>query len=158
MRDDPVLDRTYQELDADFNWADRWKYFDGSPDNFNMAHECLLRYLSRTPDRIGARIFHENGDLEEFTFAELASAAEGLRVLLDDLEVPAGASVGVAMDPSLAYLGAIFGILLGGRIAVPGIQILLPSALHARFAEAEAAAALIETTAQLPPDAADGYA
>ena len=158
MRDDPVLDRTYQDLDANFSWADRWQYFDGSPDNFNMAHECLLRYLSDAADRTGARIFHENGDLEEFTFAELASAAEGIRVLLDDLAVPAGASVGLAMDPGLAYLGAIFGILLGGRIAVPGSQILLPSALHGRFAEAEVEAVLIETTAQLPPDSADSYA
>jgi acetyl-CoA synthetase len=157
MISDPVLDRSYAEFERSFEWGDRWTYFDGTRERFNIAHECLLRHLDSDADRVGARVFHEDGTLDEYTFTEVAEAAQGVRALLDELAVPPNAGVGLAVVPGLVYLGAIFGILLGGWVVVPGSQIMQPSALHSRFSDAGVAVAIVEVTSQLPAVAASEY-
>jgi acetyl-CoA synthetase len=38
---------TYEEARKNFMWDQPWKLFDGTPDNFNMGHECVDRHVDK---------------------------------------------------------------------------------------------------------------
>jgi len=43
-----ILDyKSYDEAREKFSWKEVWDLFDGNPDNFNLAHECIDRHVGK---------------------------------------------------------------------------------------------------------------
>ena len=36
---------SYEEARKNFTWDQTWEVFDGTPENFNMGHECIDRHV-----------------------------------------------------------------------------------------------------------------
>jgi hypothetical protein len=36
---------TYEEAREKFAWNQTWELFDGTPENFNLGHECVDRHI-----------------------------------------------------------------------------------------------------------------
>ena len=66
-----ILDyKTYQEAKEKFKWSGVWNMFDGTRDNFNIAHECIDRHVGKGT---AARIKFSDGHTEEYSFDEICS-------------------------------------------------------------------------------------
>ena len=59
------------EARAAFSWDRLWDLFDGTPENFNVAHECIDRH---PPDRLAVRVKVADGR-SEFAGGPLVSSS-----------------------------------------------------------------------------------
>ena len=128
---------TFAAAKARFTWADRWRLFDGGPDRFNLAHECLLRHVAAGRGKSpAARIVMPDGGIECAGFADLASDALRMAAHLRDRGIGAGDAVVMHLDPSLDYLRLLMGGLAAGAVMVPCSRLLGADAMALRIADA----------------------
>lgn len=107
---------SYEEALASFSWDRLWTLFDGTPECFNLAVECLDRHVAR-----GTAIdvkFHD-GHIESYSFAELAASTGRFAHWLAAQGVQSGELVAVMLEPGRAFYTALFGAIKRGAIAVP---------------------------------------
>ena len=107
---------SYDEALASFSWDRLWTLFEGTPERFNLAVECLDRHAAR-----GTAIdvkFHD-GHVEHFGFSELATSTARFAHWLVARGVEPGERVAVMLEPGRAFYTGLFGAIKRGAIAVP---------------------------------------
>jgi len=125
-----ILDvQRYPEACQTFRWSDLWDLFEGDPERLNLAHECVDRWVGRGP---ALRLKHADGRTEERSFEALADWSSRFANFLEADGVAKGDRVAVMLDPSLAFYGAVFGILKRGAVAVPLFTLLGPDGVRLR--------------------------
>lgn len=128
---------TFAEAKVRFTWQDRWRLFDGRAEDFNLAHECLLRHVrAGRASNPAARIVMPDGTIASLSFAELAADALRMAVHLRDRGVGRGDAIVMHLDPSLDYLRLLMGGLAAGAVMVPCSRLLGADAMELRIADA----------------------
>jgi acetyl-CoA synthetase len=122
--------RTYPEAVQTFQWSSLWDFVDGDRTRLNLGHECVDRWIDRGT---ALRLQFADGHREEWTFRDLAAWSSRFAHLLERLGVGRGERVGLLLDPSLAFYGALFGTLKRGAVAVPLFTLFGPDALAPRL-------------------------
>jgi acetyl-CoA synthetase len=126
-----ILDwATYEEARREFSWRAVWDVFDGSRDEFNIAHECIDRHVDKGT---GLRIKFADGETREYGFEELAKLSNRFANALAREGIGKGDRVAIMLDPSLEYYVALFGVLKRGAIAVPFYPQFGPEAVDFRL-------------------------
>lgn len=120
--------------DAQKHWSTEklWELVDGTPDSFNIAHECIDRHAT-DEKRIAITIAHATGDDETLTFMDLSKASAQFANYLCEQGVVAGDRVAIMLEPSRAFYVALFGVMKMGAIAVPLFTLFGPEALSLRL-------------------------
>lgn len=126
---------TYEEARKGFKWSDAWDVFDGNPEHFNMAHECIDRHKDKGT---AIRIRFEDGHSEKYTFAEISKLSSQFANLLESLGVVKGDRVAIMLDPCLEFYVCLFGTMKKGAIVVPCFQLFGPEALEHRIKDSQA--------------------
>lgn len=121
---------TYEEAVERFDWDDRWEMFDGTRENFNIAHECIDRH---NDDATAVRLQHEEGARDTYTFGELRRESAQFANALEASGVDEGDRVAVMLDPSLELYVAMFGILKRGAVMVQLSPMFGPDAINYRI-------------------------
>ena len=110
---------------------DLWSHFDGCPDRFNIAHECLDRHYARG---VAICLQHRDGRSESLRFDELADdSARFAHWLIGQGQVQ-GDQVAILASPSRAFYVALFGALRAGLTVWPVSPGIGPEALTALWA------------------------
>jgi acetyl-CoA synthetase len=136
--------KTYEEAKEKFTIEQIWELFDGTPERFNLGHECVDRHRGKG---IGVRIQFDDGHREEYTFDELSRRTAQFAHVLESLGVAKGDRVAVMIDPSLDFYVCLYGILKRGAIFVPCFTAFGPEALEWRMKDS--GAKLLVTTPKL---------
>src|SRR2546422_223519 len=89
----------------------------------------IYRWVGRGP---ALRLKHADGRTEERSFEALADWSSRFANFLEADGVAKGDRVAVMLDPSLAFYGAVFGILKRGAVAVPLFTLLGPDGVRLR--------------------------
>jgi len=126
--------KTYEEAKKHFNWKERWDVFDGTKDNFNVAHECIDRHPA---DEIALRIKFDDRRTERYTFGELSRLTSKFANMLEKSGVKKGDRVAVLLFPSLEFYVSMFGIFKRGAVFVPCFPLFGPDAINYRLEKAE---------------------
>ncbi|MBI4637558.1 MAG: AMP-binding protein [Candidatus Rokubacteria bacterium] len=125
-----ILDlRSYPEALRAFRWGDLWELFDGDRGHLNIAHECVDRHAGAAT---ALRLKFADGHREEYTFADLSRWSGHFASFLETEGVARGDRVGIMLEPSLAFYGALFGTLKRGAVAVPLFTLFGPEGLALR--------------------------
>lgn len=124
---------SYAFAQASFSPQRLWEFFDGTPDAFNIAHECIDRHAEG--DRPAVRIAHADGRDETVTFREISLASSRFAHWLEANGVEPGDRVAVMLDPSPAFYAAIFGAMKRGAIAVPLFTLFGPEGVRLRVGD-----------------------
>jgi acetyl-CoA synthetase len=109
---------TYNDAQRNFSSDKLWDLFDGTREDFNLAHECIDRHAV-DPQRVAIRIVHPDGNDEILTFREISDASSQFANWLAAKGFVAGERVAIMLEPSLSFYAAIFGAIKFGAIAVP---------------------------------------
>ncbi|HSW15310.1 MAG TPA: acyl-CoA synthetase [Solimonas sp.] len=113
-----------------------WALFDGNPQSFNIAHECVDRHAA-DPARIAVRVAHADGHDEIIRFDELSRWSSRFAHWLLAQGVKPGDRVAFMLDPSLAFYMALFGAMKTGAISVPLFTLFGPEGLQLRVADCQ---------------------
>lgn len=136
---------TYADAKAHFTWSARWATFDGDKHAFNLAYECLGRHLANgRENEVGARIVYSDGSWEAFSFGEIERVALDIAKVLLSRGVNPGDAVAVRLEPSLAFIAALYGTLYIGAVFVPCTPLLGADALILRITDADPKVTLVE--------------
>lgn len=108
--------------------------FDGTPQSFNIAHECIDRHAGDA-QRIAVRVAHADGRDEILRFRELSLWSSRFAHWLRAQGVQPGDRVAFMLDPSLAFYVALFGAMKAGAISVPLFTLFGPEGLQLRVAD-----------------------
>jgi len=106
----------YAEIGKAFNWDALWALFDGTPDRFNLAAECLDRHVARGT---AVNVKFADGHIERYGFDLLAADTGRFAHWLVARGIAPGDRVGVMLEPGRAFYTALFGAVKRGAIAVP---------------------------------------
>ena len=126
---------SYAYAQATFSPQRLWDFFDGTPEAFNVAHECIDRHA--TGHRPAVRIAHADGRDETLTFADISRASSRFAHWLEAMGVAPSDRVAVMLEPSLAFYGAIFGAMKRGAIAVPLFTLFGPEGVKLRVGDCQ---------------------
>ena len=107
--------KTYEELKNNYKLSDRWKFFDGSKTNFNIAHECIDRHPK---DKTAINLVFDDGHYETYTFGQLARLTSQVAHTLERLGIREGDRIALAMNPSIEFYASLHGILKMGAVVV----------------------------------------
>jgi acetyl-CoA synthetase len=130
-----ILDyKTYQEAKEKFKWSEVWDLFDGTRDNFNIAHECIDRHVGKGT---AVRIKFDDGHTEKYSFDEISVKSSQFANALIKLGIKKGDRVAVMLDPSLEFYVTLFGTLKRGAIAVPFYPQFGPEAIEYRLKDSQ---------------------
>lgn len=124
---------SYRYAQETFSPQRLWDFFDGTPDAFNIAHECIDRHASG--DRPAVRIAHSDGRDEVISFAEISRASARFAHWLEAVGVVPGDRVAVMLEPSPTFYAAIFGAMKRGAIAVPLFTLFGPEGVRLRVGD-----------------------
>jgi len=127
--------KSYEEAREKFRLEQIWEIFDGDPDHFNIAHECIDRHHD---ERTAIRIKFEDGHSEIYTFEQISDLSSQFANALEALDIDAGDRVAVMLDPCLEFYVSLFGIIKRGAIVVPCFQLFGPEALSFRLRDSKA--------------------
>jgi acetyl-CoA synthetase len=109
---------SFSDAQTHANSAALWALFDGSREQFNIAHECILRYADGS-DRVAVRIANADGTDEAYTFDDIARGAQRFAHWLASEGIAPGERIAFMLEPSLDYYICLFGAMLSGAISVP---------------------------------------
>lgn len=109
-----------------------WELFDGTPDSFNIAHECIDRHAAVT-NRPAIRVAHAGGRDEFVSFKELSELSGRFANWLASRDVVKGDRVAIMLAPSLEFYLALFGTMKCGAIVVPMFTLFGPDGLRLRL-------------------------
>jgi acetyl-CoA synthetase len=141
---------TYDEAAANFSWDERWELFDGTPDNFNIAHECLDRY---DDDMTAARVKFDDGHSETYSVGTLRRKSGQFANALEDSGIEKGDRVAVMLDPGLELYTTLFGNCKRGAVHVQMSPLFGPDAIDYRIEDSESE--LLVTTPEKADDIPD---
>jgi acetyl-CoA synthetase len=113
-----------------FSWDEAWDIVDGTPDDLNAYEECVERHQG-----LACRIKYDDGRTSAITFQEIGETAAKFANYLSDLGIVKGDTVGMVMEPSRDFLGAFFGTLKNGSVAIPCPAVFGPDAVSHRLVE-----------------------
>ena len=134
-----------QEASERFSWDGLWDLFDGDMTRLNIAHECLDRH---DPAATAARIAFADGRVDEVTFGELSRASAQFAHWLERRGVQPGQPVGIMMEPSREFYGAVFGAIKSGAVAVPLYTLFGPDAVRDRMDDCKAVLMVVDEAAE----------
>lgn len=121
---------SYREALATFRWDALWELFDGTRERLNLATECIDRHVG---SGTALRIQFADGRREEHDFAALAAFSSRFANFLEAEGGARGDRVGIMLEPSLPFYGAVFGTLKRGAVAVPLFTLFGPDGLALRI-------------------------
>jgi acetyl-CoA synthetase len=133
---------TYDQAVANFDWSEKWEVFDGSPDSFNIAHECLERHDDAAT---ALRIIFDDGSTAIHAFGEVDRLSSQFANFLADRGVEKGDRVAVMLEPRLELYACMFGTMKRGAVYVPLYYLFGPDAIEYRMADSDAS--VLVTTA-----------
>jgi len=142
--------RTYEEAIENFTWDQTWELFDGTPQNFNMGHECVDRHVDKGT---AIRIKFYDGHREEYTFDQLSKMSSQFAHGLEAMGIQSEDKVAIMLDPSLEYYVSLFGTMKRGAIAVPCYSQFGSEALEYRLKDS--GAKILVTTEKIAKMAVD---
>jgi acetyl-CoA synthetase len=125
---------SFADAQREFSSAKLWELFDGSPERFNIAHECIDRYAT-DPARIAVRIVRATGEPELVTFKEISEQSSKLAHWLVKRGIQKGDRVAFMLEPSKAFYISLFGALKSGAISVPMFTLFGPDGLKLRVGD-----------------------
>src|SRR5262245_42685260 len=141
-----ILDhRIYPDVLRDFSWGALWDLVDGDRECLNLAHECVDRHAGRG---VALRIQHADGRREEHGFDALAAWSSRFAHFLESEGVARGERVGIMLEPSLAFYGALFGVIKRGAVAVPLFTLFGPEGLALRLNDCTPRMLLVQPDAE----------
>ncbi|MEO7404878.1 MAG: AMP-binding protein [Burkholderiales bacterium] len=129
-----------QALDT-FSWDRLWALFDGTPEHFNLATECLDRHAARGT---AIAVKFSDGHVEQYGFAELALLTAKFANWLVARGAAPGDRVAVMLEPGRAFYTALFGAVKRGAIAVPLFTLFGPDGIALRVADCTPRLLLVE--------------
>ena len=132
--------RDYTEQSKSFNWGAVESELDFISDGkLNMAYECIDRHL-KTPLKDKVAFIWEglNGEVEKYTFQELAQVTNKFANVLKKYGVKKGDRVFVFMERIPELYIALFGILKVGAIMGPLFPAFGPEAVKDRLEDSGA--------------------
>jgi acetyl-CoA synthetase len=121
----------YADAQRHYSTAALWDLFGGTPQAFNIAHECVDRH-AQDPARVAVRVAHADGQDEVLTFRELSLWSSRFAHWLRAQGVKPGDRVAFMLDPSRAFYVALFGAMKLGAISVPLFTLFGPDGLRLR--------------------------
>lgn len=130
-----------REASERFSWGELWALFDGDATRLNIAHECIDRH---DPEAVAARIAFSDGRLDEVTFGQLRRDTAQFAHWLERRGVGRGQPVGIMMEPSREFYGAVFGTIKRGAVAVPLYTLFGPDAVRDRMHDCEAVLMVVD--------------
>jgi acetyl-CoA synthetase len=114
-------------------WA---TWFEGG--KVNLAHQCVDRWASRSPNDTAAIWESEDGEARRWTYAQLREQTDRLAHGLRSLGVGSGDTVGVFLPMALETVAAVMACSKIGAVWVPIFSGFGPDAVAARLADAGA--------------------
>ena len=120
----------FADAQAEYSTAKLWEMFDGTPENFNIGHECIDRWAA-DPARVAVNIVRAGG-IEAVTFREISEQSNRLAHWLVARGVKKGDRVAFMLEPSKAFYISLFGALKCGAISVPMFTLFGPEGLKLR--------------------------
>ena len=132
-------DRVLDESDG-IAWA-RW--FDGG--RLNLAWSCVGRHAEgEAAERIALVVEHEDGAVEEHTYAALWDETRRLGAALRRLGVEPGDRVALVLPMGLEAVAALYACALTGAIGVPIFSGFSASAIATRLADCAVSAVIAQ--------------
>ncbi|MCJ7594650.1 MAG: AMP-binding protein, partial [Desulfobacterales bacterium] len=126
--------KTYEDAKANFRWSERWAIFDGTKEDFNIAHECVDRH-PKTDTAL--RIKFADRHSEIYRFEELSRLTSQFANLLEKMGIGFGDRVAVLLFPSLEFYVSMFGVYKRGAVLVPCFPLFGPEAVAYRLEDAK---------------------
>jgi len=104
----------------------------------NVAHQCVDRWATRTPDAPAVIWESEDGDVRRWTYSELRATTDRLARALLSLGVLGGDAVGIFLPMAPEIVASVMACSKIGAIWVPIFSGFGPDAVGARLADAGA--------------------
>lgn len=127
--------RNYAEAKEKFHLDQAWGLFDGNKKRFNIAHECIDRYMEKGT---AVRIKFEDGHTEKYDFDKISKLSSQFANALEHVGLDFGDRVAIMLDPSLEFYVSLFGTLKRGATVVPCFPLFGPEALGVRLKDSGA--------------------
>ena len=108
----------YADAQAHADGKALWELFDGSREQLNIAHECIVRHADGS-GRSAVRIAHAGGADEVLSFDRIAEASARFAHWLEANGIAPGDRIAFMLEPSLPFYVSLFGAMLMGAISVP---------------------------------------
>jgi acetyl-CoA synthetase len=141
---------SYDEAVEKFSWDERWELFDGTPSNFNIAHECIDRY---DDEMTAARVKFDDGHSETYSIGTLRRKSGQFANALENHGIEKGDRVAVMLNPGLELYTSLFGNCKRGAVHVQLSPLFGPDAINYRIEDSEAK--LLVTTPEKAKDIPD---
>jgi len=132
---------TYEEAIRNYKPDEKWLVFDGNPERFNIAHECVDRH---SDGGVAVRVKFETGETESYTFKELSSLSSQFANMLNGLGIQKGDRIAILLEPCLEFYVSFFGGLKAGAALVVCSPLLGSEAINYRLMDSGAKLAIIE--------------
>ena len=84
--------KTYKEAKEHFTWDKVWEIFDGSKEQFNIAHECIDRHVGKGT---AIRIKFGDGRSEQYSFDEISDLSSQFANALEEENIQFGDRVAI---------------------------------------------------------------
>lgn len=126
---------TYEEAVKNYSPEEKWTVFDGKPEDFNVANECVDRHVDKG---IAIKIKFSDGSAESYTFRRLSRSTSQFANMLKGFGVHKGSRVAIMLDPSLEFYVALIGTLKRGAVAVVCSPLFGPEAMEYRLEDSKA--------------------
>jgi acetyl-CoA synthetase len=121
----------------------RWRV----PRHFNVFEACCARWARDAPDAIALVCEHEQGNLAQFSYADLNSSARRLAAALAALGVLRGDRIAIVMPQRMETAVAHMAVSALGAVAMPLSMLFGAEALSYRLRDSEAALAIVDESA-----------
>ncbi len=131
---------TYEEAVENYKPEERWKVFDGTPEKFNIAHECIDRHKSG----VAIRVKFSNGETESYTFKKLSTLSSKFANMLKESGIKKGDRISILLEPCLEFYTAFFGALKAGAVVVICSPLFGYEALKYRIEDSKSKIVIIE--------------
>ena len=132
-------DDLYSSLHRDFRWH--------VPRHFNLFEACCARWARDTPDATALICEQEQGDLAQFSYADLHGGALRLAAALAALGVARGDRVAIVMPQRVETAVAHMAVSALGAVAMPLSMLFGPEALQYRLRDSGAVLAIVDESA-----------
>jgi len=132
---------TYEDAVKNYNPSEKWLVFDGKPEKFNIAHECIDRHVDRG---VAIKVKFSDGSTESYTFMELSRFSSQFANMLKSLDIYRGDSIAVFLEPSLEFYVSFFGGLKAGTPLVICSPLLGFEALKYRLQDSKAKLIIVD--------------
>lgn len=126
---------SFEEASKSFRFKESWEVFNGSPENLNIAYECVDRH---DPLDTAIRIKFADGSTEVYSFWELSRLSGQFANYLNRIGIKKGDRVAILLFPSLEFYLCFFGIMKMGAVVVPCFPLFGDDAIDFRLSNSNA--------------------